>query len=316
MKFVFTIILIMVSISGFAVHRTTCEEIGDKKFSFQVGAFLVQENANRLCADLKTAGYAAYTCQKIDTGGRNLYLVRVGNYKDKHTACSAAGNFSDSEGRPTFVTNSAHHPAKGSGKPPSPAHQPVTIIRGEVYSGQQSNDSRAIDSPGSNQLNGSQEIRTPSIIPPSTSSKVMSGSSISSQSESAQDQEEYNGQGICTYADKSRYIGEFREGKKHGHGTFIYPDGRKYIGSFRNGRFNGQGTLILANGCEYKGEFRDGKLNGSGVVSSPDGKKFEGGFENGKVVGQGVLIYPDGTKYIGKFIDGNYIPVEDETRSP
>ena len=38
----------------------------------------------------------------------------------------------------------------------------------------------------------------------------------------------------------SRYVGEWKDGKKHGQGTYIKPEGRKYVGEWKDGeRWNG-----------------------------------------------------------------------------
>ena len=39
-----------------------------------------------------------------------------------------------------------------------------------------------------------------------------------------------------TWSDGSKYVGEFKDRKKHGQGTETFPDGRKYEGEYKNGR--------------------------------------------------------------------------------
>ena len=60
-------------------------------------------------------------------------------------------------------------------------------------------------------------------------------------------------------ADKTKYIGQFKDGKFDGQGTYTYGDGTKYIGEFKDGLPNGQGTYTYADGTKYIGEFKDGK---------------------------------------------------------
>jgi len=36
--------------------------------------------------------------------------------------------------------------------------------------------------------------------------------------------------GIFTSFNGKKYVGEFKDGKKHGHGTYTFPDGKKYVG--------------------------------------------------------------------------------------
>ena len=57
----------------------------------------------------------------------------------------------------------------------------------------------------------------------------------------------------------SRYVGEWKEGKKHGQGTYTWSDGKKYVGEYKDGLPNGQGTYTLPNGEKYIGEFKDNK---------------------------------------------------------
>ena len=37
-------------------------------------------------------------------------------------------------------------------------------------------------------------------------------------------------QGTETYPDGSKYVGEFKDGKKDGQGTYTFPNGTKYVG--------------------------------------------------------------------------------------
>ena len=47
--------------------------------------------------------------------------------------------------------------------------------------------------------------------------------------------------GTSTYADGSKYVGEFKDNLRNGQGTLTYPDGFKYIGEVNNGTHNGHG---------------------------------------------------------------------------
>ena len=59
---------------------------------------------------------------------------------------------------------------------------------------------------------------------------------------------------------KSRYEGEFRDGKTHGKGTYIWASGARYEGDWRDGKKHGKGTYVFANGTRVVGDWRDGKL--------------------------------------------------------
>ena len=62
--------------------------------------------------------------------------------------------------------------------------------------------------------------------------------------------------------DGVKYVGEWKDNKKHGQGTFTSPDGVKYVGEYKDGKSHGQGTYTLANGSKYVGEWKDGKIHG------------------------------------------------------
>jgi hypothetical protein len=59
--------------------------------------------------------------------------------------------------------------------------------------------------------------------------------------------------------DRTKYIGQFKDGKFDGLGTYTYSDGTKYIGEFKNDLPNGQGTYIYSDGTKYTGRLKDGK---------------------------------------------------------
>ena len=55
----------------------------------------------------------------------------------------------------------------------------------------------------------------------------------------------------------TKYMGEWKDGKKHGQGTFTYGKGKwegdKYEGEFKDGYRNGQGTYTWSVGDKYVG---------------------------------------------------------------
>ena len=54
-----------------------------------------------------------------------------------------------------------------------------------------------------------------------------------------------NGKGTMVLYSIQKYIGEFKEGRRHGQGTMRYPDGRVYKGEFKIDTFSDGCSLIL-----------------------------------------------------------------------
>jgi DedD protein len=62
-------------------------------WAVQLGSFSNQANAERLAADLRKSGYAAFLSQ-LDTSSGSLHRVRVGPQKDRESAETVAGKLS------------------------------------------------------------------------------------------------------------------------------------------------------------------------------------------------------------------------------
>ena len=97
--------------------------------------------------------------------------------------------------------------------------------------------------------------------------------------------------GTLTFADESqwagdKYVGEFKDDKKHGQGTYTFADGTKYVGEFKDDKYHGQGTYTFADadGEQYVGEFKDGKKHGQGTYTYADGEKDAGYYLNGEYI--------------------------------
>jgi hypothetical protein len=88
--------------------------------------------------------------------------------------------------------------------------------------------------------------------------------------------------GTFTRANGNKYVGEFRNGKRHGQGTYTWAGGSKYVGEFRNGKIQGEGTFTVHNGDRYVGEFRNDKQHGQGTYTFANGRIMEGIFKDGK----------------------------------
>ena len=119
--------------------------------------------------------------------------------------------------------------------------------------------------------------------------------------------------GTYTYSDGTKYIGEFRDGKKQGRGILIFGKqsqftGDKYIGEFKNDKYNGQGIFTFSvnskfSGDKYIGGFKDNKKNGYGIYTYADGSKYVGEYRNDKKSGHGSYTLADGSNYTGEWKD-------------
>ena len=110
--------------------------------------------------------------------------------------------------------------------------------------------------------------------------------------------------GSGTWSNGDKYIGEWKDGKRHGQGTYTLAKGDKYIGEYKDGKLHGQGTFALANGDKYVGEFKDGNTHGQVTFTYANGNKFIGEYKDGKRHGQGTLTFANGNKFIGEYKDG------------
>lgn len=71
----------------------------------------------------------------------------------------------------------------------------------------------------------------------------------------------FQGSGLLTFPDGSKYEGTFEAGKYHGYGVYCSPDGMKYEGQFSGGRARGKGLITFddgTHGCpKNEGKFED-----------------------------------------------------------
>ncbi len=78
-----------------ATERPVAIESSTGMWAVQLGSFQNQENAERLAADLRKQGFAAFLSQ-LDTGSSALHRVRIGPQKDRDGAESVAAKLSKS----------------------------------------------------------------------------------------------------------------------------------------------------------------------------------------------------------------------------
>ena len=64
----------------------------------------------------------------------------------------------------------------------------------------------------------------------------------------------HNCQGTYTWADGSKYVGEYKDGERNGQGTYTYENGSKYVGEFKNGEITGQATQTWGPNSKWAGD--------------------------------------------------------------
>ena len=112
-----------------------------------------------------------------------------------------------------------------------------------------------------------------------------------------------HGYGTLTFADGSKYVGEWLDNMRHGRGRYVFSDGGEYDGEWRNGKHHGHGTLTFADGDEYDGEWCDGEQHGHGRYVFSSGSKYVGEWCDGKRHGRGRYVFSDGGEYDGECIN-------------
>ena len=106
------------------------------------------------------------------------------------------------------------------------------------------------------------------------------------------------------YENGDKYLGQFKNGKKHGKGKMFYSDKSYYDGDWFNDLKMGHGQLTLANGDKYEGTFKNNLMEGYGNYFYKNGRIYEGQFINGFMEGKGIYKFTTGNQYIGDFQKG------------
>ena len=86
-----------------------------------------------------------------------------------------------------------------------------------------------------------------------------------------------------TFSSGDKYVGGWKDDKKHGQGTDTSSDGGKYEGEWKVGKRHGQGTLTVPDLGKYVGEWKNGEMwtgifydnNGNIEVKLLNGKGIE-----------------------------------------
>ena len=96
-------------------------------------------------------------------------------------------------------------------------------------------------------------------------------------------------------------FGQSSEGTEKG--TYKYVGRSKYEGEWKEGKLNGQGIYTWSDGEKYEGEWKEGKRHGQGTDTWSDGEgKIEGEFKEGKV--WNVKVYNKSGKVINTWKNG------------
>jgi hypothetical protein len=103
------------------------------------------------------------------------------------------------------------------------------------------------------------------------------------------------------YGNGDKYVGEWKNDKRHGQGTYTFTNGEKYVGEWKNGKRHGQGNNVFAGGDKFVGTFKDGKRHGQGTYTFADGEKYVGEYKNDSMYGHGAYFFSSGDKYIGQY---------------
>jgi len=113
------------------------------------------------------------------------------------------------------------------------------------------------------------------------------------------------GLGSLTYPDGDKYVGEWKDGKKHGQGIITYVDkylGGKYSGGWKDGEFHGQGTETSILGFKYVGKYKDGKKHGQGTYTFSSGGWYDGSWKDGQ--SWTGITYDKNENITGKWVNG------------
>ena len=74
-------------------------------------------------------------------------------------------------------------------------------------------------------------------------------------------------------------------------GSMAYSNGGKYVGSFKDGKRHGLGSFVFPNGDRFRGYYVNGKRKGYGIYEFVSGERYEGHFESGKYHLWGLYVF-------------------------
>jgi len=105
-----------------------------------------------------------------------------------------------------------------------------------------------------------------------------------------------------------KYVGDYKNDKKHGKGKYTYPNGDIYNGNWKNGVRHGKGKYSYKEDeGVYEGEWVEGIKQGSGKYTFGSGDVFTGTYENNVRHGEGKLVKVDGEERSENWKEGKLI---------
>jgi hypothetical protein len=170
------------------------------------------------------------------------------------------------------------------------------------------NSMHQIENPKNNQMVDYEELNANSFFIPETNQSLPQ---VSNNIQEDKYVGEYkngkrHGYGKKSYANGATYDGYWANDFKNGHGKYISFTGKVYVGEFKNNLFHGKGRYVYPSGNCYTGEFSGGKMHGVGTFSYASGKEYHGQYQHGIIQGKGRYKYPNGSYYEGYFSSGKY----------
>ncbi|HHS95600.1 MAG TPA: hypothetical protein ENJ45_03345, partial [Phaeodactylibacter sp.] len=82
-----------------------------------------------------------------------------------------------------------------------------------------------------------------------------------------------------TFTDGSRFVGNYKNGKRHGLGVITWSSGERFTASWKKGKINGEAEVKFGNGDAYVCEFKAGIPTGESRYIFQSGKEIEGDVE-------------------------------------
>jgi hypothetical protein len=75
----------------------------------------------------------------------------------------------------------------------------------------------------------------------------------------------------------TRYIGQFKNGKRNGRGVFYYQDGSYYEGYWKDNKMHGRGSLFYSSGkLAYEGGWYLDDFHGQGRIYNENPSHIDG----------------------------------------